>query len=287
MGNARWDAQTWRSHAQNASVKSQQQIFTNRTLVDDLNPAKVKFRESVDSENNPQSTPIILASDVTGSMGYLAEQIIKESLGKIMDSIYKHKPVTDPHICCMAVGDGFTDSAPLQVTQFEASVDPLTKQVAQIFIEGNGGGNGGESYALAWWFAAFKVLSDCVRRRGRKGYIFTIGDECCHPNITVDQIRRILGVPCEEDIPVDELLKIVEQHWHVYHLIVKPHSHQPVKETWKKLLNERAIMVSNVDKLAEIIITLISTNEGINANKVIDDFDEDGKTEARKLLTAN
>ena len=176
MGNARWSDADWQAHARATHSKSRSQIFTQTGMSPDLDPTRIKYRESCDSEANPHSTPIILAVDETGSMGVLAEIIIKQGLGTIMKAIYDRRPVSDPHIMCMALGDAFTDVAPLQVTQFEASVEPLTNQVRKIYLEGNGGGNGGESYALAWLFTAAKTKCDAIKQ-GRKGFLFTFGDE--------------------------------------------------------------------------------------------------------------
>lgn len=268
MGNARWDPNAYASYTRSTANKSQQQIFAQHGLHADLDPAKIKVREAVDSPANPASTPIILAVDETGSMGYLAEQIIRKGLGTIMDALYKHRPVSDPAICCMGLGDAYVDEAPLQVTQFESSSEPLVKQVEQIFLEGHGGGNGGESYALAWWFATYKTICDAITKRQRKGYLFTIGDECCHPVLTRDQVKKILGVGCEVDIPVKQLLDQTQQFWNVFHLIVAPQATQPVVQTWKGLLNERAIMVSDPTKLDEIIVALIRMNEGASVDDV-------------------
>lgn len=289
MGNARWSDSDWATHSKAASTRSQAEIFRGRTLDEALDPAKIQFRESVDSPANPNATPVILAVDETGSMGVLAEILIKEGLGKIMASIYTHKPVPDPHICCMGVGDAFCDAAPLQVTQFEASVDPLVAQVEKIYIEGNGGGNAGESYSLAWWFATYKVKSDSFARRNRKGFLFTIGDEAPHPHIACEQIRQFMGVGCERPVDTAELLKIVQEHWHVFHLIVKPVAYQPVQASWKELLGERAVMVKNHEKLAEVIVTIISLIEGADTKAVKSDFDPEAievVEDATRLLTA-
>src|SRR5690606_19002341 len=145
MGFARWNASSWNSHAAKTVHKTQDQIFTSSTMHPDLDPKSIKVRESVDSQENPESTPIILCVDVTGSMGYLAEAIVKTDLGKIMEYIYTKKPVTDPHIMVAAVGDEL-DYAPLQVSQFESQVEPAVSQIEKIWLEGNGHGNGGESY---------------------------------------------------------------------------------------------------------------------------------------------
>lgn len=275
MGNARWDASAYRSYSTNVSRKSREEIFTSRHMHEDLDPAKIKFRESVDSEANPQSTPIILASDVTGSMGMLAEMIAKQGLGTVMGAIYEHKPVTDPHICCMAVGDAYCDSAPLQVTQFEADVEAATKQLENLYIESGGGGNQGESYSLAWWFAAYKCLTDCCRKGRGKGYLFTIGDEACLSLIKKEQITRFMGVPCEHDVPTRELLNEVQKYWNVFHLIVKPVVSQPVEKTWKDLLGERAVLVQDHTKLAEGIVSIIRLVEGHDPDEVANSWGDD------------
>ncbi len=276
MGNARWSQSDWATHAQAASHKTQDQIFTQNHIHADLDPKSIKVREAVDSVANPESTPIILAVDETGSMGYLAEQIIKKGLGTVMAALYKHRPVTDPSICCMGLGDANVDQAPLQVTQFESSSDPLVKQVEQIYLEGNGGGNGGESYALAWWFATYKTVCDGIIKRHRKGYLFTIGDECVHPILTRDQVKTFLGVGCEVDVPIKELLAKTQEFWNVFHLIVKPEASQPVVQQWRSLLNERAILVSDPSKLDEVIVAIIRMVEGATVDDVAVDHHDAG-----------
>ena len=86
----------------------------------------------------------------------------------------------------MAIGDAECDRAPLQVTQFEADIR-LADQLRELWIEGGGGGNRGESYHLPWAFAAMRTSTDCFERRGRKGYLFTIGDEPILPGISAPQ----------------------------------------------------------------------------------------------------
>ena len=263
MGNARWSNVDWDRHAQATAPQSRSQIFTQGGMHADLDPAKIKFREAVDSPANPASTPIILAADETGSMGILAETIIKTDLGIVMKELYDRKPVTDPQICCMATGDAYTDVAPLQVTQFEASI-VLAEQLKNFYLEGNGGGNGGESYALAWAFAAYKTKCDAIRKRKRKGYLFTIGDEAPHLAITRDQLRTFFGMPAEADMNAKALLDHAQQDWNIFHLIVKPVDNQPVVAKWRELLGERAIVVPNHENLAAGIVSVIQVIEGMD-----------------------
>lgn len=274
MGYSRYDATAWSAHSASVASTPRDKIFTSRSLHEKLDPAKVVVRESVDSVANPNSTPILLFSDVTGSMGITAEQIIKKDLGTIMGEIYDRKPVSDPHILGGAIGDPEAgDTAPFQITQFESEVGPIVDQLSKIFIEGRGGGNGGEGYAQAWWFAANKVKSDAITKRGRKGYLFTIGDECFLPTLKRSDIQRVFGIDPEGDINANDLYARVCEHWHVFHLIVNPVPMQPVVATWQALLGQNALVVQDIKNLAEVIVSTIQITEGASPEAVADSWD--------------
>lgn len=260
MGNSRFDADDWASYSSTTQAKSQSQIFKKTSISSDLDPRGFDVRESCDSDANPESTPVILAVDETGSMGYLAEEIIKRGLGTIMKEIYDRKPVTDPHVLCMGVGDAYADRSPIQMTQFEADVAAITGQVENIYLEGNGGGNGGESYVLAWYAAANKTRCDAIVKRGRKGYLFTIGDEPPHMTLTGQQIEQFFGKSGAESVEAKALLDAVSQNWEVFHLMVGSYGHAMPR--WKALMGERAIEVSDHTKLAEVIVSTIQVVEG-------------------------
>jgi hypothetical protein len=285
VGNARWSDADWQAHARVARSKSRSQIFTQSRLAPELDPARIKVRESCDSEANPNSTPIILAVDETGSMGVLAEVIIKQGLGTIMKAVYDRRPVTDPHILCMALGDAFTDSAALQVTQFEASVEPLTNQVRKLYLEGNGGGNGGETYALAWLFAASKTRCDAFKH-GRKGFLFTIGDEAPHRTVTREQAKRFAGVSVEADLDARALLESLKDDWQVFHLIVETSStkEQNAVMKWRELLGERAVVVSDIERLPEVIVSLIQAVAGTSPEEIVGSWDETAAPAVRGIF---
>lgn len=288
MGNSRWDTVNYQNYSQTVSNKTQQQIFTNVSGCDpDLNPAKFSFRESCDSPKNPESTPIIIGADETGSMGHLATQIIKEGLGIVMDNIVDKKPVTDPHVLLMALGDAFCDSAPCQATQFEADTTIVT-QIEKFYLEGNGGGNGGESYLLAWWFAMNKVKCDSMLKRNRKGYLFTVGDEACHTVLTREQIQRIMGVTVERDVSAKELLEACQACWNVFHIITPTGAtgYQHAVDKWRELLQERAIVLDDWTKMSEIIVSTMQINEGHDRDGVLNSWDEGTRVIVSNALKA-
>lgn len=267
MGGTRWSDGDWATHTASTSTKTRAEIFTSSHLVDALNPLKFTVRESCDSAANPNSNPIIIASDVTGSMGELAEQIIKTDLGKVMSEIYDRKPVADPHILCAAIGDTYFDEAPFQATQFEASI-ALAEQMKSFYIEGGGGGNAGESYLTAWYFAAYRTKCDAMIKRGRKGYLFTVGDEAPLPLLPKEHVKRCFGDDVEADLRAADLLALLTPNWHVFHLIVKPVAHQPVVKAWRDLLGQNAMQVSDPTKMGEVIVSAMQVIEGEDIAKV-------------------
>lgn len=281
MGNSRWNANAWDDYATQTQTKSHQQIYRSTGLDDSLNPAKFDYRESVDSVANPNSTPIILATDVTGSMGHLSKEIISKDLGVIMQQIYDDKPVSDPHILMAAIGDAYCDFAPFQATQFEADIS-ITEQGEKLWLEGHGGGNGGESYTLAWLFAHRKVHADAITKRGKKGFLFTIGDENVHDVITPEQALRVLNIDLEVDLAAADLLDQVTQNWEVFHLCVGNGYHS--QAFWKDLLGERHFDVDHT-AMGEIITSTMALLAGQDLDTVVNKWSGNTAVAVRSALT--
>ncbi|MBV9704166.1 MAG: hypothetical protein JO163_15660 [Methylobacteriaceae bacterium] len=273
MGHGRWDASAWaRYAAAHTAGKAANEIFTARGMKSSFDPAKIAVRESRDSGFNPDSTAIILASDVTGSMGEIAEVMIRSGLDTTMREIYDRKPVTDPHVMIMAVGDAECDQAPLQATQFEADIR-LAEQLKDIWIEGGGGGNGGESYHLPWYFAATKTSIDCFEKRGKKGYLFTIGDEPILPGIARQDLRRVFADGAERDMTSANLLAMASRSYEVFHVLLTRVGYatsnlNAVLATWAPLLGERLIKCDDHQRVAEVIVSAIQVAEGADRDAV-------------------
>jgi hypothetical protein len=270
MGTSNWNPSDWDSFSSNTSTKSTAQVFSQQYIHADLNPHGVAMRESRDSAANPNSTAIIVAGDVTGSMGMLAEALVRNGMGVLVEELIARKPVSDPHIMCMGVGDAYSDKAPLQVTQFEADIRIAT-QLSQIWLEGNGGGNGGESYHLPWYFAARHTSIDCFEKRKKKGFLFTVGDENPHKVLTRAQVKKVFGDDIERDLTSEELLTMASRSYHVFHLLVEESRScdSQVKANWKALLGERALPLSDHTKMAELIVSTIQVIEGTSVDATV------------------
>lgn len=276
MGGGSWTSRDWSNYKNSRNITNQSTVsdlYKSRQMKDSLNPYGVRYRESCDSDDNPDSTAVIVGLDVTGSMGYLSEIIAKNALNTLITEIYDRKPITDPHLMFMAIGDAFTDTAPLQVTQFEADIR-IAKQLMDIYFEGKGGGNGGESYLLAWYFAARHTKTDCFEKRGRKGFLFTIGDECNHGVLKKEQIKRVFGDDVENDISAKELLNEVSRQYEVFHLMVGNYKNYNSPADWKRYLGERAMEVTDYTKLPEVIESALEVLGGKDADTVAKQWDK-------------
>lgn len=240
------------------STQSREQIFRNRGL-DPLMNIKGKVRESCDSEEHPTSYPIIIGLDVTGSMGQVPENLIKEAFPEIMKAVMD-KGVEHAQICFVGIGDHYSDDAPIQVGQFETSDELTEKWLKAIYIEGGGGGNNGESYQLAWYFAAYHTKIDSFEKRGIKGTLITIGDEPCHSSVQGSVLKQLFGEG-EGEILTSQLLKDVQKKWDIYHINVNDYANERYgsDRKWRELVGDHMIQAESMEskEIGEIISSLI------------------------------
>ena len=92
-----------------------------------------------------------------------------------------------------AVGDATCDRVPLQVGQFESD-NRMDENLENMILEGGGGGQKTESYELALYFMARHTAIDCYAKRGRRGYLFVIGDEMAYPQALLERHERGIHV---------------------------------------------------------------------------------------------
>jgi len=278
MGHGSYTSRDWASLQSSRNIKADSKVsdlYQSRGMKAIYDPSRIKMRESRDSKDNPLSTAIIVGLDVTGSMGYLSEEIAKNSLNKTMLEIYDKQPVTNPHIMFQAIGDSKSDRAPLQATQFEADIR-IAEQLLDVFFESGGGGNGGESYCLSWYFADTRTDIDCFNKRGKKGYIFTIGDECCHETLTRDEIKRVFGDDVERDYSAKELYQSAAKKYNIFHIVMKAGSYknQNSGQAWAKLIPGHVIELEPVQLkyLAELFVSVMQLQEGGNKKDIVEQW---------------
>jgi hypothetical protein len=161
------------------------------------------------------------------------------------------------------VGDHECDDYPLQVGQFESGDSELDMWLTRTYIEGGGGGNAGESYLLTWYFAANHTSIDSFEKRGKRGFLFTIGDEPCLKNLPQSAIKEIMGETAKGQGGYSdaELLKKAQESYNVYHLhITHSMGAKSSLKYWKELLGQNCIEVADYRDVAKTVAKIVKDN---------------------------
>ena len=250
---------------------SAQELYRSRRLSPVLDPKNV-VRECCDSEEHPNTIPVILALDVTGSMGNTAVEVAKK-LNEIMTNLYEE--VSDVQFMIMGIGDLYCDEAPVQASQFESDIR-IAEQLDKIYFEGGGGGNGYESYTAAWYFGLYHTKLDCWKR-GKKGIIITMGDEPLNPYLPHRDLTIATGDTLEADVDTGNLYNEVIEKFDVYHLGVAERGNcyyryrDRVVESFKKYFDDEHFKEVSLDNLATVIANIIIENQNGKDNEVAAD----------------
>lgn len=275
MGCGSWTSDSFKSYSKSVgrsvsksgvidSDYSNQEMFKATRLDSALDPKNV-IRECCDSDEHPNTLPVILALDVSGSMGEAAVEVAKK-LNVIMTKLYKD--VKDVEFMIMGIGDLAYDACPIQVSQFESDIR-IAEQLDKIYFEFGGGGNGFESYTAAWYFGSRHTKLDCLNR-GRKGIIITIGDEQLNPYLPLGGRRsgliKATGDNLQADVETKDLYDEASKKFNIYHLDVN-HYHRwdedEVEKSYKEYLDDTHFRKVTIDNIANEIVDII-INEAEN-----------------------
>lgn len=219
-------------------------------------------RESRDSDRYPVTTPIVVGFDVTGSMDE-NPAILQSSLKGLMGMIDRKGLVSGPQIAIAAYGDTNGDYVPVQLSQFECD-NLIDENLDNVFIEGHGCGNGGETSTALAWFVARHVVTDAWEKRGKRGYMFLIGDECAL-SVQPDESKRFLGEPEPRLITPEDAFSAATERWDVYFLVVNNWSaqYQDSVRKYKDLLgDDHVIVLESTESAPAVIASVIALTEG-------------------------
>jgi hypothetical protein len=244
-----------------------QQVFKQTSCHAMMNPKGVRVRESRDSADHPSSLGIVFALDVTGSMGEIPELLARQELPKFMKILADCK-VDDPQLLFMAVGDATSDTAPLQVGQFESTAELMDRWLTWSFLEGRGGGQNHESYELALYFLAEHTDMDCWVKRKKRGYLFMTGDELPYPVASKHQIEALIGDRVDDDIPVAAVVAAVQESFRPFFLIPDPKRRAQCERTWRDLLGDHVIAMESPRDTCFVAAGIVAISE-----RVVSDLD--------------
>jgi hypothetical protein len=230
----------------------------------DMDPKGVAFRESRDSDEHPTSTAIVVLFDVTGSMGDVP-RILQTKLPQLLGLLLRKRYVDHPQILFGAIGDATCDRAPLQVGQFESD-NRMDDWLGRIYIEGGGGGQQTESYELAAYWALHHTSIDCYEKRGKRGYLFIIGDEMAYASVHASQVERVIGDGLTESPSTRAVFDALRARYDTYY--VQPGEGSSYRDDpavagfWRGLLGQNYLTVDRPEAVAEMIALTIGLAEG-------------------------
>jgi hypothetical protein len=262
MGYSSWSDEAYRRVSTGRAGASSKEIFRGESSIDPLmNPLGLQFREARDSEHHPNSVPIVVGFDVTGSMGDIPTRFAQALLGKLMAQLVERGWVTDPQVLFAAIGDAESDRAPLQIGQFESGLE-MDMWLTRIWLEGCGG-DAPESYTLAHWFAARHTATDAWEKRRKKGYLFTIGDAGNKP-LQAGHVERVFGtVPTG---PVDDASAVAAaaERYDLFHVLIT-RGRTPTADalgSWRGIVGDRVLILDQTEAICELIGVVMGVREG-------------------------
>lgn len=260
-----------------------QDFYSQRSIHKDLNPYKV-VRECCDSEEHPNTIPVIIGLDVTGSMGGACVKTA-QNLNTIITSLYDE--FEDVEFMIMGIGDLSYDHAPIQVSQFESDIR-IAEHLDNVYMEHGGGGNGFESYTAAWYFGLYHTALDCWKR-GKKGIIITMGDEPLNPYLPKEKLNKVLGDHVEADVETKDLYQLAKEKFDIYHIAINDKDDcykrykDRVDKSFSKVLGED-FKIATLDELPKTIVDCIKDSVGdVTTNPV--DHSVDNTTNSSGYIT--
>ena len=226
-------------------VRDAREMYTNGNLAEELDPKNV-MRECCDSGEHPETIPVILALDVTGSMG---NSLIKTaaSLNEIMQHALRE--FKDVEFMIMGIGDLYYDKAPIQISQFESDVR-IARHLDKIWFERGG-----------WYMGLLHTSLDCWKR-GKKGIIITLGDEPLNPNLPARRLHQVTGDDLSQDIDTRALYMAASEKFDIFHIAVDDagdcyHIYKNhIARSFGPLLRDR-LRISTIDGLPATIISCL------------------------------
>jgi hypothetical protein len=228
-----------------------------------LDPHGVRFRESRDSDEHPESTAIAILFDVTGSM-LSVPVTLQRKLPGLLGLLLRKEYVAHPQILFGAIGDATCDRVPLQIGQFESD-NRMDENLENIFLEGGGGGQRTESYELAMYFMARHTDIDCWNVRRHKGYLFLIGDEMAYPGVNRRQVRSVIGDGLEREVPTEAIVRELRERYNVFYILPRTASYggdPHILGFWRDLLGEHVLELDDPAAVCETIALAIGLHEG-------------------------
>jgi hypothetical protein len=282
MGSGRWSTDVYDAAAQYRAATGASAFAHSdsgaTSVHPSLDPHGVTVRESRDSSEHPRSLAIAVLFDVTGSMRDVPRRL-QRKLPQLLGLLMRKGYADDPQVMFGAIGDATCDRAPLHVGQFESD-NRMDDDLSRILLEGGGGGQKTESYELAMYFMARHTATDCYAKRGKRGYLFLIGDEMAYPRVKRGEVAAVTGDGLQADIPLNDIVAELTRAWDTYYILPEGASYAGDREVlsfWRGLLGQNVIELADLSAVTETIALTVGLGEdAISLGDGLADLDDVG-----------
>ncbi len=251
-----------------SSARRAYDSHVGRSYADATAAGKVTKDLIPDSVTTNSTSPLIVVVDETGSMGEWPK--IMFSKLPYLEHETKEYLGDDAEFCFCAIGDAHNgETYPLQVRPFAKGLE-LEKRLKELIIEGNGGGQGTETYELA----ALYALKNIKMPKAIKPIIIFIGDEKCYNVVSKDMAETYCNVKLEKAMPTSDIFKALQDKMSVY-FIQKSYGSGSGRSNnvsdddrscfnhWKNLVGEDHIAVlPSADRVVDVIFGILAKETG-------------------------
>ena len=251
-----------------ASARKAYDSHVGRSYSDAVTAKKATKDLIAEDVKTDSTAPVIVVVDQTGSMGEWPK--IMFSKLPYLEHETKEYLGDDAEFCFMAIGDAHNgETYPLQVRPFAKSLD-LEKRLKELVIEGNGGGQGTETYELAALFAAEKVSMP----KAIKPIIIFIGDETPYSTIGKDHAADLCGIKLEKTLTTQAVFEKLKHKMSVY-FIQKSYGSgsgsanniseddRRCHDAWAELVGDDHIAVlPSADRVVDVIFGIFAKETG-------------------------
>lgn len=144
-----------------------------------------------------------------------------------------------------------------------------------------------ESYLLAWIMAGFHTDTDSFYKRGRKGFLFTLGDEPCLKKVPGEALERFLGYQKGAGtITATEALEKAQEQYEVFHIHITNASYslREVESGWRNLVGDHLLSAKS-GEVANVIAETIKEHyiqESETTNTTVEETKTEPEVEVEK-----
>jgi len=251
-----YDFRSARATYDSYAGRSYDKAISKKVAKTDLIPERIDTKSTA---------PLVIACDVTGSMGEWPATIFSKL--PYLDLEGQEYLGEDMEISFAAVGDVFSDTYPLQVRPFGRGKE-LEARLKELIIEGNGGGQTCESYDVAAYYYSHNVdMPNAI-----KPIFIFIGDEGLYDFLDKDKTSELCHIDKVERIGVEKVIKELQNKFAVY-LVRKPYGTNNVdatsptdikiQEQWAGLLGaDHVCILPDASRVVDVIFGILARETG-------------------------